>query len=197
MNREALQRQARRLAWVTLVYNLLEALASVWFGGRGGSLSLLGFGCDSMIEAASGAVVLWSLAGADPRREGAAQRWIGTLLLALALFLGLGAWMQFRSGKGPDSALPGLCIALVSLAVMAWLYRAKAALAAALDSAALKADAFCTLSCMWLSGLLLLGSAILGGTHILWFDSLTTAAMAVLIAREGAEEYDEGVEAME
>jgi divalent metal cation (Fe/Co/Zn/Cd) transporter len=188
--------RARLLAWVTIAYNLVEAALSAWFGARGGSLSLLGFGGDSLIEAISGAMVLWSMAGADPKREGAAQRWIGTLLLALALYLGLSAWFEFKSGKGPETALPGIAISLASLAVMAWLYRAKTEAALALDNPALKADAFCTLSCMWLSGLLLLGSAVLGSTHLHWFDALTTAVMAFLIAREGAEEYEEGYEAM-
>ena len=81
MTRQALQSRAKLLAWITVAYNLLEAAVSAWFGARQGSLSLQGFGCDSLMEAASGAVVLWSLMGADSKREGLAQRWIGTLLL--------------------------------------------------------------------------------------------------------------------
>ena len=100
--------------------------------------------------------------------------------------------MSYRTACAGLAA--GIVVALVSLAVMGWLYRAKMACASALKSPALKADAFCTLSCMWLSGLLLLGSLLLAGTGLLWFDAATSMAMAWLIAREGMEEYDEASE---
>jgi divalent metal cation (Fe/Co/Zn/Cd) transporter len=187
--------QARRLAWITLFYNLAEASASAWYGWSGHSLALLGFGGDSLIEAASAVAVLWSFQRhLKPDGEGrgrSAQKLIGVLLLALALYLAISAYFEFRSGRGPVESAPAVWISLISLAVMLWLYRGKAACAEALQSPALRADAFCTLSCMWLSGLLLAGSAVLAGTHILWFDALTTLGMAVLIAREGIEEYDE------
>jgi divalent metal cation (Fe/Co/Zn/Cd) transporter len=187
--------RAKRLAWFTLGYNLFEASISVWLGWQGRSLSLMGFGGDSLIEAASAAVVLWNFKEifSDPSnpREKAGQRMIGVLLLALSLYLAVSSYFQFRSGNGPLSSLPGVWISLISLAVMGALYRFKKQCADALENPVLHADAFCTLSCMWLSGLLLLGSALLAGTHVMWFDSVTTLAMAVLIAREGIEEYDE------
>jgi divalent metal cation (Fe/Co/Zn/Cd) transporter len=193
-----LLRRAKVLAWFTVIYNLLEAAASIFFGSNDGSLSLVGFGGDSLIEAGSAAVVLWRfqsvVGGKEDEREKAAQKWIGTLLMALGLYLAISATFEFRRGAGPSESAPGIVISLISLAVMGWLYRAKIACASGLKSAALKADAFCTLSCMWLSGLLLLGSALLAGTGLLWFDALTTAGMAFLIVREGFEEYEEATE---
>lgn len=196
MNRKTAISRAKSLAWFTVAYNIAEALVSGWFGVKDGSLSLVGFGGDSLIEAAAAGIVLWRFSslvkGGEDRKEEAAQRWIGVLLMALALYLAISAWFEFRAGKGPERAMPGIWISLVSLLVMGWLYKGKMACATALKSRALKAEAFCTLSCMWLSGLLLAGSALLAGTHLLWFDSLTTVAMAWLILREGMEEYEEG-----
>jgi divalent metal cation (Fe/Co/Zn/Cd) transporter len=192
---QSLLAKARFLAWFTLLYNLVEAAVCAYFGTQDRALSLLGFGGDSLIEAASGMVLIWSFRD-HSKHSHAAHRLISVLLLALALFLALSAWFSFSkpAAEGPKSGLPGILISLVSLLVMFWLYRQKIAVAQALNSAALKADAFCTLSCMWLSGLLLLGSAAFAGTGKAWFDAATTLAMAVLIAREGAEEYDEAME---
>ena len=187
--------RARFLAWFTVLYNLVEAVLSVAFGAKDGSLALTGFGADSLIEAAAAGVVLWRfsfvLKNKDDARERAAQKWIAVLLMALALFLFISAWFEFKSQHRPTSGVAGVVISVLSLAVMAWLYRAKMACATGLKSRALRADAFCTLSCMWLSGLLLAGSALFAGTQLAWFDALTTAGMAFLIAREGMEEYED------
>ena len=195
MNTDSWVKRARALAWFGLCYNVLEAALSIGFGARDRSLSLLGFGCDSLIEAAAAALILWRfqsvVKGLEDEREEAAQKWISVLLLGLAAYLLISAGMRVIQGQGPVEGGAGIWISLVSLGVMAWLYRAKVACATALNSKALKADAFCSLSCMWLSGLLLLGSALFVGTHLFWFDALTTLAMAVLIIREAAEEYDE------
>lgn len=191
---ETLIRRARFLAWFTVFYNLAEAAVCGYFGVQDKALSLLGFGGDSLIEAASGLVVRWSLSN-HSKNSHAAHKLISALLLALSLFLALSAWFSFHNtSAGPKSGLPGILISLVSLAVMFWLYRQKLSVATALASPELKADAFCTLSCMWLSGLLLLGSAAFAGTGKAWFDSGTTFAMAILIFWEGAEEYDEAKE---
>jgi divalent metal cation (Fe/Co/Zn/Cd) transporter len=195
MAADALLRRARGLALFTVAYNLAEAGVSVAFGLREGSLSLVGFGGDSLIEAASACVVLWRfqsvVSGVEDARERAAQKMIGTLLCALAAFMAVSAWFSWRNPSPLEGGQAGIWVALVSLAVMFWLYRAKSACAKALDSRALRADAFCTLSCMWLSGLLLAGSLLLAGTHLRLFDVLTTLGMSWLIFREGAEEYDD------
>ncbi len=184
-------KRARQLAWFTVIYNVLEALACGFFGVKDGGYSLLGFGGDSLIEAASAAVVIWHFRKSSRASESSAHRLISVLLIALSSFLAVSSFFEIRKGEGPRSGSAGIVIALVSLAVMFWLYRQKMACAKALDSAALRADAFCTLSCMWLSGLLLAGSAAFAWTGIFWFDAVTTLGMAFLIAREGLEEYDE------
>jgi hypothetical protein len=201
LNRQEWIGRARILAWFTVVYNTAEGMASAWFSRSDGALSLLGFGMDSFLEAASGAAILWRfqsvLSNEEDRREREAQKLIAVFLMALSLYLGISAFFEFRDGRGPQSGMPGIVISLISLAVMAWLYRVKKNCAEALASRALKADVFCTLSCMWLSVLLLSGSTLFAGTRLLWFDSLTSLGMAVLIIREGFEEYDEAEEGQE
>jgi divalent metal cation (Fe/Co/Zn/Cd) transporter len=186
--------RARQLAWATLAYNLLEAAACAYFGVKDESLSLLGFGTDSLIEAASGAVVLWrftreSVGGSEHPAERRAQRIIGGLLLALSASLVLGAAYSLWQGKGAESGMAGTVISLVSLAIMWALLKAKLKTAEALDSAVLYADAFCTKSCMWLSAALLGGSLLIAATHLIWFDALASLIMAYLVWKEGVENW--------
>ncbi len=190
------RQRARALALFTVAYNILEALACAWFGIEAESRAILGFGGDSLIEAASGALIWWrfSQVGDSPKNEILVHLWISNLLLALAVFLAVSASLDLYHGHRPQSTMAGSVIALLSLLVMGWLYRSKMSCARALKSDALRADAICTLSCMWLSGLLLLGSLFYEFAGWAWVDAITTLGMAILIAREGAEEHDESLE---
>jgi divalent metal cation (Fe/Co/Zn/Cd) transporter len=183
--------KAKALAVFTIVYNILEALVATAFGAHDRTLSLFGFGLDSLLEAAAGAVVYWHLMGSDGKREELAEKAIGALLMALAGGLVLGAAMEAWQGRSPEGGEASIAIAILSLAVMGWLYRAKLQAARAIDSRALLLDAFCTKSCMWLSGLLLLGAAVFKLTGWRYFDPIVTVAMAWLIWREGREAWDE------
>lgn len=190
----AWQRRARHLAYFTIAYNLLEAAVAITFGWRDGSLALGGFGVDSLLESASAGVVLWRLNVGDGEeaelRETKARKAIGGLLLTLAAGLSLGALLQAWRGAGPSDTWMGVAVSVVSLLVMGFLYKAKRAAADALGSAALREDAFCTLSCMWLSGALLAGSLAFEGFGLQLFDAVATLGMAVLIAREGREAWE-------
>ena len=138
-------------------------------------------------------MVLWRLQAGhapDEARERRATRVIGGLLIALAIVLALGAGLEAYAGRGPRQTWPGAIVAIVSLAVMGWLYRAKMLAATALDSPSLRADAFCTKSCMWLSALLLGGSLLFEGTGLSIFDAAASLGMAWLIYKEGRENWE-------
>jgi divalent metal cation (Fe/Co/Zn/Cd) transporter len=188
--------RARRLAYFTVIYNVIEAAACAWFGVREDTLSVLGFGGDSLLEALSGGIVLWRFRGESStvemghRDEQVAHRLIGGLLFAFAASLMLGLVLRWQHGGDPGSGIPGLVISSVSLATMGLLYAAKVKTANALDSKALRADAFATLSCMWLSALLFVGSVLLESTSLAIFDTLTTVVIAVLLVREGLESLE-------
>jgi divalent metal cation (Fe/Co/Zn/Cd) transporter len=186
---EAWRRRAQGLAWLTVGYNLLEGAVALGFGVKDDSVALWGFGLDSLVEVASGLVVLWRLR--DPgapcgRRERRATAAIGWLFLVLASGVALGAVRNLLVREVPQTTLPGLVIALVSLSFMLFLWRAKRAAAVALDSAALAGDAACSLACIQLSGVLLGGSLLFRLSPALgWVDAAAALALAGLIAREG------------
>lgn len=188
-----LVRTARRLAWFTVGYNLLEGLVSVAFGLKDESLSLFGFGLDSFIEVFSAVIVLWRLrrefgnGAGSVQRERLATRGIGVLFVLLAATVLVNSGFRLMRHAHPDTALPGIIISLASLSFMYWLYTAKMRVAKALDSRALKSDAVCSLACIWLSVVLLAGSGVYFLTKIWWIDSAAAIVIAVLVLREGVE----------
>ena len=181
------RRRAVRLSLATVAYNLVEGLVAMAFGWQDDSLALFGFGADSFIEVASALVVLWRLMDhASLARERRAALGIGGLFVLLAVGIAGGAVLQLAAGHHPPTTVPGLVISLLSLAFMAWLWRAKREAAQVLDSATLAADAACSLACIQLSGVLLAGSLVfLVAPRLWWVDAASALALAALIAREG------------
>ena len=192
-DRKRLLQLAVRLAIFTVGYNLLEGAVSIGFGVADESLALAGFGVDSLIEVGSALLVLWRFEaelrgrpGLPLARERRATLAIGVLYLLLAAATLAGAALQWRAGAHPATTLPGVVISSISLAFMYFLWRAKTRLAHRLDSAVLRADAGCSLYCIYLSLVLLSGSALFALAPALWWaDAAAAGLLALLVAREG------------
>lgn len=187
MNQVQWRRRAIWLSGWTIAFNLAEGLVSMGFGWAGDSIALLGFGADSFIEVASAVLVLWKLLDhGNLERERKATRGIGWLFLGLAVGISGGASLQIRAQRHPPSTVPGLIISALSLALMAYLWRAKLQTAKALDSATLEADATCSLACIQLSGVLFAGSLLFLLVPTLWWvDAAAALGLALLIGKEG------------
>lgn len=184
--------RALLLAWLTVAYNLVEGGVSIAFGVAEESVALWGFGLDSLVEVGSALVVLWRLRGdlqaRATERERRATLIIGGLFLLLALSVTAGSLHQLAIREHPDTTLPGLVIAFLSLSFMVFLWRAKLRAARALDSAALHSDAACSRACIQLSAVLLFGSLVFLVFPALWWaDAAAGLLLACLIAREGLE----------
>lgn len=188
-------RRAALLSWLTIGYNLVEAGVSMAFGWADESVALFGFGVDALIEVASAAMVLWRFRGesgaaAMPNegRERRATLIIGVLFVLLAVGTIAGAALRLAGGEPPETTVPGVVIALVSLSFMFFLWASKRRAATALDSATVASDAACSLACIQLSGILLVGSALYALAPALWWvDAAAAIALAILIGREGVE----------
>ncbi|HJW09621.1 MAG TPA: cation transporter [Holophagaceae bacterium] len=193
--RDAWTRYAVGLAVFTVAYNLVEGLVSMGFGWAGDSVALFGFGADSFIEVGSALLILWRLrveaegcAASLLQRERRAAKGIGLLLLALAAGAAGGALLQLAGHRHPETTLPGLLVALLSLSFMYFLWREKRKAARALDSRALEADAACSFACMQLSGVLFTGSLVyLLLPRLWWADAAAALLLSAFIAKEGWE----------
>ena len=191
-------RAGLRLEFVTVGWNVLEGFIAAAAGVLAGSVALIGFGVDSFIETASGAVVGWRLytelrgrsARQTERAERRASRIAGALLLFLAAYILVDAGRRLLGfGGRAEQSLIGIVLTAVSLVVMPVLGWAKLRAARSLGSSALRADAYETIACAWLSLSTLTGltlNAILGWW---WADPLAALFLIPLIVREGLEGF--------
>jgi divalent metal cation (Fe/Co/Zn/Cd) transporter len=176
-------------------YNAAEALIALWAGAEVGSIALFGFGLDSVIELAAGAVVLWrmvaearSAASSDVERtERRARRFVGITFFALAVYVVVQAGTTLWQGTRSGASAVALALAVASLIVMPSVAWGKLRAARALASGALAAEAKETLACSYLSLCLLIG---LGANLTLgwwWADPVAALLMVPWLLREGVE----------
>jgi divalent metal cation (Fe/Co/Zn/Cd) transporter len=182
-----------RLEYFTLSWNLLEAGVGLAAGVAAGSVALVGFALDSLVESYSAGVLLWRLRTERLGRRSAedaerrAVRLVAVAFLALAAYVAVRSVLDLVASSRPHESIPGIVLAAVSLVVMPVLARRKRRTARELDSRALQADSMQTSICTYLSAFLLAG---LGANAILgwwWADPAAGIAIAALAAREGRE----------
>jgi divalent metal cation (Fe/Co/Zn/Cd) transporter len=187
-----------RLEWLTVGWNVAEGVIAVAAALAAGSVALLGFGIDSFVESASGGVLIWRLlaekgTGADrtavERLDRRAHKLVALSLFALALYVALDASVALWQGERPEASPVGIALTLVSMVVMLWLGRAKRRAAAALASRALRADAFQTTACWWLSVITLAGIGLNAALGWWWADPVAALGMTPLLIREGREAW--------
>ena len=180
------------LEYFTVAWNLLEAAIALVSGTVAGSIALIGFGLDSLIEVSSGGILLWRLhADHDEERrervERSALKLVGVSLLLLAAYVAGDSVISLVGRKAPERSLPGIVLAIASLIAMPLLARAKRGVASALGSPALQADSRQTDICAYLSGVLLLGLLLNATFGWWWADPVAGLVMVPLIGYEGNE----------
>ena len=192
IDRPALIRRGKLLEYATVGYNSLEGIIAVGAGILAGSVALVSFGFDSVIEVISGLTLLWRLYADvnEAERERVEQR---ALRIVGGSFLLLAAYVLFDAGKSlirrepPDESIVGIALAAVSLVVMPLLVRAKRRVARAIGSKALEADATQTAVCTWLSAILLGGLLLNALVGWWWADPVAALVMLPIIVKEGLE----------
>ena len=190
--RTRLVKRGRYLEYFTIGYNSLEGLIAVGAGVIAGSIALVGFGFDSLIEVTSGAVLLWRLyadvnEARRERVEAISLRLVGVCFIVLALYVAQESIWSLIKRDAPDESVIGIILAGVSLIVMPLLVRAKRKVARGINSSALMADSKQTELCTYLSAILLGGlllNALLGWW---WADPVAALIMVPIIVKEGIE----------
>jgi len=167
-------------------------LVGIVAGVIAGSVSLVGFGVDSLIEVTSGAALLWRMSvDADVERREQSEKLslkiVGGCFLALAAYITYEAVSDLRGKTAPEHSIAGIVLACVSLIVMPVLSRAKKNVGKAMRSAAMNADARQTDFCVYLSAILLAGLVLNASLGWWWADPAAALIMVPLIANEGIE----------
>jgi cation diffusion facilitator family transporter len=197
----------RRGLWLTIVvvgWNVIEGFVAVTAGMLASSVALISFGIDSSIEVLSSFVVAWrlraELAHADVERaqqlEKRAAPITGGLLLILAAYIVVDAGRRLLGiGEEPQTSWAGMALTSLSLVIMPVVGWAKLRTAEALGSGSLRADAYETITCAWLSFTTLAGLVLNALFHWTWADPLAALLILPLIVREGWEACATGQEA--
>ena len=173
-----------------MFWNSLEALIALVSGFIAGSIALVGFGLDSIVEVSSGGVLLWRLRvdrdiESREHTERLALRLVGVSFLVLAAFVAFDAIKTLLGREAPARSVPGIILAVASLVVMPLLARAKRKVAREINSGAMQADSRQTDICAYLSAILLVGLVLNAALGWWWADPVAAMVMVPLIAKEG------------
>jgi divalent metal cation (Fe/Co/Zn/Cd) transporter len=188
-SRARLLRRARQLAWGGIAWHAIEASVAVAAGVVAGSVALVGFGADSLIEAMAGLVVIWRLASAHAMAERRAQQLIAASFYVLASYVAVEAIRSLAAVDRPGVSWVGIGLSIVTLATMPGLATAKARVADALGSSATKSESRQTMLCAYLSAALLVGLGLNASLGWWWADPLTALAIAGVALKEGRDAW--------
>ena len=189
-------KRAYLLAQITIFYNLIEGIVSVFFGVADETLSLFGFGIDSFVEVLSG-IGIWNMvrkmrhnpeANPGPFEKKALQI-TGTAFYILAVGLVITAGISLYQGHRPETTFWGIVIAAISIFTMWALITFKVKVGRQLNSEAILEDANCTKACLYLSFALLLASVGFELTGMGGIDSIGAIVIAIFSFREGRESF--------
>jgi divalent metal cation (Fe/Co/Zn/Cd) transporter len=189
--RRQLERRARLLAWGGNAWHVVEFAIAVGAGVAASSVALMAFGIDSLIEVASGGVIVWLFSGGRGESEAAerrARQVIAVSFFALAAYVVAGSMRSF-TGTHPDVSSVGIGLALVTAPTMPMLARAKRRVGRQLGSRATEGEGQQNMICAYLSVALLVG---LGANALLgwwWADPLAGLVIAAVAVREGREAW--------
>ena len=192
---DTLRRTALLLVAAGLLWNLLEAVVALWAGVETGSVAILAFGLDSIVELLAGAVLVWRLRTERDEEEAEAaesraRKLVGLTFFLLAVYIGihsvanlLGAFPQ------PEPSLAGIGIVVASAVVMSVLYVGKMRIATRMQSRALRAEAMESLFCDLQDVGILVGLALNALFSWWWADPVSALLLIPLFIKEGRENF--------
>jgi len=190
--REKLVRRAKLLAWVGIGWHAIETAIAVAAGIVAGSIALIGFSTDSLIESVAGIVLLWRFAASRSSSEDAerrAQKLIALSFYLLAAYVGIESLRSLFTGERPDASWVGIGLSIVTLLTMPPLAIAKARIGERLGSSATKSEGQQNMLCAYLSAALLVGLSANAFFGIWWADPVTALIIAGVAVKEGRESW--------
>jgi divalent metal cation (Fe/Co/Zn/Cd) transporter len=157
-----------------------------------GSIALIGFGADSLIESVAGIVLLWRFAASRSASEDAerrAQKLIAVSFYLLAAYVGIESLRSLFTGERPDTSWVGIGLSIVTLISMPPLAVAKGRIGERLGSSATKSEGQQNMLCAYLSAALLIGLGANAFFGLWWADPVTALVIAGVAIKEGRESW--------
>ena len=185
------------LSLITIFYNIVEGIISVYFGTGDETLALLGFGVDSFVEVISGIGIAhmilrmrYSKVQSRDSFEKTALKITGTSFYLLTIGIIIGSVFNIINDVKPTTTIPGIVVASISILTMYWLMSSKLKVGKELKSDAIIADANCTKTCFYLSFILLGASGLYELFNIAYFDIIGSLGIAYFAFNEGKEAFE-------
>lgn len=186
--RAVLRRRVRLLVAATITYNVVEAIVALAAGTVAGSVALIGFGLDSLVEVTSAGAVAWQFAAGDPQqRERTALRVIAWSFFALAAYVTVESVRALVGRTEAEQSTVGIVLLALSVVVMPVLSLAQRRTGRELGSHSAVADSRQTLLCTYLSAVVLVGLMLNSTLGWWWADPIAALALAGVAVREGRE----------
>jgi divalent metal cation (Fe/Co/Zn/Cd) transporter len=191
-DRRRLERRARLLAWSGNTWHLIEFAIALGAGIAAGSVALIAFGVDSLIEVAAGLTIIWRFTGtrlASATSERSAQRVIALSYFVLAAYVAVESVRDLVGGHQPGASWVGIGLAAVTAPTMPLLARAKRKVGHALGSAATVGEGGQNMICAYLSIALLVGLLANATLGWWWADPIAALVIGAVALREGVESW--------
>ena len=195
-------RQGIRIEVATVVYMVFEAALAIGAGIAARSVLLAAFGIDSLLELASGGVLLWRLqvesTGGDLQRveraERQAARWTVVLLALLCVYILAASIYGLITRAAPESSPVGIAVSLAAVLFMPYLAWRKRKIAGQIGSLALEDDATASITCAYMAGTVLAGLVLNALLQWWWVEDAAALVFLIWLVRETVEAYEEASE---
>ena len=190
--RVQLERRARQLAWGGNAWHLVEFGIAVGAGLVAGSVALVGFGADSLIELAAGSVIVWLFSGgrgSSAQSERRAQQLIASSYFLLAAYIAVESIRDLAGGHHPAVSWLGIGLAAFTAPTMPLLARAKRRVGRRLNSSAAVSESNQNMICAYLSIALLVGLLLNALASWWWADPAAALVIGAVVVREGVESW--------
>lgn len=184
--------RARFLAWLGIGWHVIEAVIALGAGITAGSIALVGFGADSIVESLAGGILIWRFTGSRAGSDAAeqrAQQLIGITFFLIAAYIAVEAIRTLLNADHPEASWVGIALAAITVVIMPILARAKGRVGEQLSSSATRSEGRQNQLCAYLSAALLVG---LGANALLgwwWADPITALAISGVAVYEGREAW--------
>ena len=188
--RRRLERRAKLLAWGGNGWHLVEFAIALGAGIAAGSVALVGFGLDSLIEVAAAGVVIWLFSGgrgSSHIAERRAQQLVAASYAILVVYIGVEAIRDLLGAHHPAASWVGVGLAAFTAPTMPLLARAKRNVGRRLNSSATVSEAGQNMICAYLSVALLVGLLLNALAGWWWADPAAALVIAAVAAEEGVE----------
>ncbi len=190
--RDRLVRRAKGLSWLSLAWMTVEGAIAITAALMAGSVALLGFGLDSVIEALASVIVIWRFTGdrrLSEHAEERAQRLVAISFLLLAPYVAQDAIRTLIAGDHPSISWVGIGLSISSLILMPLLGRAKQSIGGQLSSGATAGEGAQNLLCAYLAAGVLAGLILNAAFGLWWADPVIALGIAGLAVKEGRETW--------